>query len=144
LETIDTIQSSLAPEADDWSEAPPAVEDPGVSDQALEAPPEEKPEEEPLEASGDEGADLDARAEEVADQFVGRGQADHGRAIYRSILAHDPLNLRVRKKLLDLGPESTPPPGVTVPGDPGVRQKVEENIETLNRWLAKIKKGANR
>jgi tetratricopeptide (TPR) repeat protein len=143
LETIDTIQSSLAPEADEWSAAPPAAEDLGASPQALEAS-AEKPEEAPPETSADEEKGLDTRAEEVADQLVERGQADHGRAIYRSILAHDPLNLRVRKKLLDLGQELAPPPGVTVPGDPAVRQKVEENIETLNRWLANVKKGANR
>jgi tetratricopeptide (TPR) repeat protein len=147
IENIDTIQSSLAPEALEWSGPPPAVEDPGVSpDEVVEdvSRAEAGKGDEAGEASLAEGAALDNHAEQLADRYIEQSRPENGRVIYRSILANDPLNLRVKKKLIDLGPETTSPPGARAAGDPAVRQKVEENVATLNRWLANIKKGANR
>jgi hypothetical protein len=62
--------------------------------------------------------------------------------MYAAILGGDPMNLRVKKKVLDLGPVVPPSPIVSSSGDREVRRKVEENIDTLNRWLANIRKGA--
>jgi hypothetical protein len=123
------------------------VEDPGVSpDEVVEdvSRAEAGKGDEAGEASLAEGAALDNHAEQLADRYIEQSRPENGRVIYRSILANDPLNLRVKKKLIDLGPETTSPPGARAAGDPAVRQKVEENVATLNRWLANIKKGANR
>lgn len=49
-----------------------------------------------------------------------------------------------KRTLTDLGPEPEAPVEPSPAGDRIVRRKVEENIETLNRWLANIRKGAAR
>ncbi len=48
------------------------------------------------------------------------------------------------RDLTDLAPETEAPVEAPPAGDRIVRRKVEENIETLNRWLANIRKGAAR
>ncbi len=88
-------------------------------------------------------ASLDLRTETLADLYVRQGYPERARAIYGAILAEDPLHLRVRKKLVELGPPPPPENRVPASGDPTVRLKVEENIETLNRWLANIRKGVH-
>jgi hypothetical protein len=127
--TLEDFVGAAAPSGEEQPEA--CEEEPATG------APEPEEEKEELVAS------LDLRTETLADLFVRQGHPERARAIYRAILADDPLHLRVRKKLVDLGPPPPPTRAASAAGDPTVRRKVEENIETLNRWLANIRKGAH-
>ncbi|MFQ5457473.1 MAG: hypothetical protein ACE5FC_03320, partial [Myxococcota bacterium] len=132
LDNLDIGQSSLAPEA---RENPAA----GFSGEGA-------PKEEPPDAASSTGSaiPLDGRVEELADQYRAQGQLHRARALYRALLEGNEMNLGVRSKLEELGEEPQLSPQGPPPHDRMVREKVEENIDSLNRWLANIKRGAAR
>jgi hypothetical protein len=143
IEALEIAGSSLAPEAREWEMSGESPEDSPNSGVVEEATSETGLEPPGLPPEANEGVEpLDAGSEAVADQYAAQGYPDRARAIYTAILGGDPMNLRVKKKVLDLGPVVPPSSIVSSSGDREVRRKVEENIDTLNRWLANIRKGA--
>ena len=143
VEALEIGGSSLAPEAREWELTGEFPEDSPDSADAEETTRETELEGSNFPGEANEGVEpLDAGSEAVADQYATQGYPDRARAIYTAILGGDPMNLRVKKKVLDLGPAVAPASVASPSGDREVRRKVEENIDTLNRWLANIRKGA--
>ncbi len=87
-----------------------------------------------LEAGEQPAPAPDLRTETLADLCAQQGHLERAREIYRSILANDPLQLRVKKKLLDL-----PAPA------PVTEQSVaDRRIADLGRWLDRARSAADR
>lgn len=140
LDALDIAASSLAPEA---REIIPQEEDaPAPPPEGAPLPPTSVPEPDPV--PRDETLPLDRRVEELADQYLRLGFSDRARALYRSLLAGNPMNLDAQRKLREMGTEEREAARSHASGDQAVRRKVEENIDVLNRWLANIRKGATR
>lgn len=116
LDELDISTSSLAPEA-------------------RQAVPRELPE---------ETVPLDGRVEELADQYLRLGYPDRARALLRSLLEGNPMNLSAKRKMREMGSAGQDVARAPAAGDQSVRRKVEENVDVLNRWLANIRKGAAR
>ncbi|UCD85053.1 MAG: tetratricopeptide repeat protein [Deltaproteobacteria bacterium] len=72
----------------------------------------------------------------MAELYIEQGYPEKALNVYQKILASDPDNLEIKKKIEELSGQIKPPP----PPEDHI-ERVEGNIRSLSIWLDKIKKG---
>lgn len=73
----------------------------------------------------------------MAELYIKQGYPEKAQDVYQNILASDPNNLEIKKKVEELSEQlkSSPSP------ENQLEKRVEGNIQSLSTWLDKIKKG---
>ena len=73
----------------------------------------------------------------MAELYIEQGYPEKALKVYQDILASDPENLEIKKRIEELSEQSKSPPS---PGNQ-LDKRAEGNIQSLSMWLDKVKKG---
>ncbi len=73
----------------------------------------------------------------MAELYLKQGYPEKALNVYQDILASDPDNLEIQKRIEELSGQTKPPPSP----ENQLEKRAEGNIRSLSMWLDKIKKG---